>query len=111
MIFTIYLNHLFKEKKEMFENVNGINSIYLYMRGYSSRYYYMYGVTDYIFLAVLYMTSLFISIASAYLSYTCTWKGTVSNTFVRLLTAFFAFLLGPIYLIWYFLVNYLGKMC
>ena len=52
-----------------------------------------------------------ISIYAAYLSFSCTWKGIVSNIVARLLFGFAAFMLGPFYLLWYFFVNYLGNMC
>jgi hypothetical protein len=45
------------------------------------------------------------------LSFKCTWGGTIKNIVLRVLFAFIAFLLGPIYLIWYFFVNYLGNLC
>ena len=112
MILTYYLQKsLFP--KESFQNKepDGITVIYLYLFGYSPRFYYKFRIIDYIFLAVFYMFALVISIYSAYLSYKCTWKGLVTNPFLRIFSAIFAFMLGPIYLIWYALVNYLGGMC
>ena len=35
----------------------------------------------------------------------------VKNFFYRLIFATMAFLLGPLYLLWYFFVNYIGNLC
>jgi len=112
MILSYYLQNLIYPS-EPFENKepDGITVIYLYLFGYSPRYYYRFKLIDYIFLAVFYMLALAISIYAAFLSYTCTWKGLVTNQFLRIFSAIFAFMLGPFYLIWYVLVNYLGGMC
>lgn len=88
-----------------------ISALYLIMRGYNANYYYRWGVMDHICVALLYIVTLMISLLAAYLSFSCTWKGLVDNIFVRLLFAFVAFLLGPFYLVWYILVNYLGDLC
>lgn len=90
---------------------DGIKSFYLLMNGYNANYYYRWQVTDYIVLALFYLIAFLISAGAAYLSYSCTWGGTMRNQFLRVVTAFFAFMLGPIYLIWYFFVNYLGGLC
>jgi hypothetical protein len=113
MLVISLLNNLFKNN-ELFSNSNtpdGIKSLYLYMNGYNSRYYYNWKVTDFIILAVLYIVAFLMSVYSAYLSYTCTWRNSVTNRGVRILTAFVAFMLGPIYLIWYFFINFLGGLC
>ena len=88
-----------------------ISAIYLIMRGYNANYYYRWGVMDNIVIVLLYILTLLISLYAAYLSFSCTWKGLVDNIIIRLLFAFVAFMFGPFYLIWYFLVNYLGKLC
>lgn len=88
-----------------------ISAIYLIMRGYNANYYYRWGVMDNIVIVLLYIVTFLISLYAAYLSFSCTWKGLVDNIIIRLLFAFVAFMFGPFYLIWYFLVNYLGKLC
>jgi hypothetical protein len=88
-----------------------ISAIYLIMRGYNANYYYRWGVMDNIVIVLLYILTFIISVYAAYLSFSCTWKGLVDNIIIRLLFAFVAFMFGPFYLIWYFLVNYLGKLC
>lgn len=93
------------------EKYDIISALYLLMRGYNANYYYRWGVMDYICVALLYILTFIISVFAAYLSYSCTWKGIVSNIVARLLFAFAAFMLGPFYLLWYFFVNYLGNMC
>jgi len=93
------------------EKYDIISAIYLLMRGYNANYYYRWGIMDYICVALLYILTFVISAFSAYLSYSCTWKGIVSNIVARLLFAFAAFMLGPFYLLWYLFVNYLGNMC
>jgi hypothetical protein len=88
-----------------------ISALYLIMRGYNANYYYRWGIIDNICIVLLYILTLLISIFAAYLSFSCTWKGLVDNIIVRLLFAFVAFMLGPFYLVWYLLVNYLGNLC
>ena len=88
-----------------------ISALYLLMRGYNANYYYRWGIMDYICVVLLYILTFFISIYAAYLSFSCTWKGIFTNIVARLVFGFIAFMLGPFYLLWYFLVNYLGKMC
>jgi len=88
-----------------------ISALYLIMRGYNANYYYRWTVMDNVCIVLLYIVTFMISALAAYLSFSCTWKGLVDNIFVRLLFAFVAFLLGPFYLIWYILVNYLGNLC
>jgi hypothetical protein len=88
-----------------------ISAIYLIMRGYNANYYYRWGVMDNIVIVLLYILTFIISVYAAYLSFICTWKGLVDNIIIRLLFAFVAFMFGPFYLIWYVLVNYLGKLC
>jgi hypothetical protein len=88
-----------------------ISAIYLIMRGYNANYYYRWGVMDNIAVVLLYILTLLISVYAAYLSFSCTWKGLFDNIIIRLLFAFVAFLFGPFYLLWFFFVNYLGKLC
>ena len=88
-----------------------ISAMYLIMRGYNANYYYKWTVMDNVCIVLLYIVTFMISALAAYLSFSCTWKGLVDNIFVRLLFAFVAFLLGPFYLVWYILVNYLGNLC
>ena len=88
-----------------------ISAIYLILRGYNANYYYRWGVMDNICIVLLYILTLLISVYAAYLSFSCTWKGLVDNIIIRLLFAFVAFMFGPFYLIWFFFVNYLGKLC
>jgi hypothetical protein len=131
-LFVTYLESNKKEYVEKFYNENNYNTyydkngdpiqinsykydiisiLYLFMRGYSANHYYRWGVFDNICVILLYILAFLISSLAAYLSFTCTWKGIVSNLFVRLFFAFVAFMLGPFYFIWFFFVNYLGKMC
>ena len=88
-----------------------ISAIYLLLLGYNANYYYRWGVMDNICIVLLYILTLAISVFAAYLSFTCNWKGLVNNLVIKLLFALLAFMLGPFYLVWFFLVNYLGKMC
>jgi hypothetical protein len=88
-----------------------ISALYLLLLGYNANYYYKWGVMDNICIVLLYILTLSISVFAAYLSYTCNWKGLVNNLVIKLLFALLAFMLGPFYLVWFFLVNYLGKMC
>jgi hypothetical protein len=88
-----------------------ISALYLLLLGYNANYYYKWGVMDNICIVLLYILTLSISVFAAYLSYMCNWKGLVNNLVIKLLFALFAFMLGPFYLVWFFLVNYLGKMC
>ena len=104
-------NETFSEKDEDYNKYDGIKSMYLYLNGYSVKYYYRWRMIDYIFLAVFYFTALLISSVCAYLSFTCTWKGSIINLPIRVICAIAAFMLGPIYLIWYFFINYLGNLC
>jgi len=88
-----------------------ISALYLLMLGYNANYYYRWSIIDNICIALLYILTFLISIFSAYLSFTCDWKGMFNDITIRLLFAFSAFMLGPFYLVWFFLINYLGKMC
>jgi hypothetical protein len=88
-----------------------ISALYLLLLGYNANYYYKWGVMDNICIVLLYILTLSISVFAAYLSFTCNWKGLVNNMVIKLLFALLAFMLGPFYLVWFFLVNYLGKMC
>jgi hypothetical protein len=88
-----------------------ISALYLGMLGYNSNYYYRWRLIDNIFIIILYIITFLISIFAAYLSFTCNWKGTVNNILIKLIFAFCAFMLGPFYLVWFILVNYLGKLC
>ena len=88
-----------------------ISALYLLMLGYNANYYYRWGIIDNICIVLLYILTFLISIFSAYLSFTCDWKGLFNDITIRLLFAFSAFMLGPFYLVWFFLINYLGKMC
>jgi len=88
-----------------------ISALYLLLLGYNANYYYKWGVMDNICIVLLYILTLSISVFAAYLSYMCNWKGLVNNLVIKLLFALLAFMLGPFYLVWFFLVNYLGKMC
>jgi len=131
-LFALYLQSNQKEYMEGFNNVNGYNTeydkdgnpieinsykydiidiLYLLMRGYSPNHYYRWGVMDNVCVILLYILAFLISSFAAYLSFTCTWKGVVSNIMFRIFFAFIAFMLGPFYFIWFFLVNYLGDMC
>jgi hypothetical protein len=88
-----------------------ISALYLLLLGYNANYYYKWGIMDNICIVLLYILTLSISVFAAYLSFTCNWKGLVNNLVIKLLFALLAFMLGPFYLVWFFLVNYLGKMC
>jgi hypothetical protein len=88
-----------------------ISALYLRMLGYNSNYYYRWSIIDNIFIVLLYIVTFLISILAAYLSFTCNWKGMINNILIKLIFAFFAFMLGPFYLVWFFLVNYLGNLC
>jgi hypothetical protein len=88
-----------------------ISALYLIMLGYNANYYYRWGIMDNICIVLLYILTLIISIFAAYLSFTCNWVVIDNNVFVKLLFALIAFLLGPLYLIWFFFVNYLGNLC
>jgi len=103
-----------KDKKEKYENkinYGSIKTMYLYILGYSPDLYYKWTLIDNIALAFLYIITFIISIVAAYLSYSCTWSDTFKNPFIRVVFAFIAFMLGPVYLVWYLLVNYLGGLC
>ena len=131
-LFATYLEINKKEYKEEFHNEKDSNTIYdkngdpieinsykydiisilyLFMRGYSANHYYRWGVLDNICVILLYILAFLISSLAAYLSFTCTWKGVVSNIMFRIFFAIIAFMLGPFYFIWFFFVNFLGKMC
>jgi len=109
------LNILKKENIEQYENqkkkVEPIRIIYLYMAGYNPNYYYKWSMVDHIILAILYFITFLISVGSAYLSYSCTWSGNMKNPLFRLIFALLAFMLGPVYLVWYFFANYMGGLC
>lgn len=90
---------------------NSIETLYLYINGYNPEYTYRWTTLDNIYVAMLYIFTLLIALVSAFLSFSCKWGGTVDNMIVRLIFAFFAFMLGPLYLIYYFIFNYLGNMC
>lgn len=90
---------------------NSIEVLYLYINGYNPNYTYRWTTLDNIYVAMLYILTLLIALVSAYLSFYCKWGGTVDNLIVRLIFAFFAFMFGPLYLIYYFIFNYLGNMC
>jgi hypothetical protein len=128
-LFATYLQSNKNEYTEMFHNDNTeydkngepiqintykydiISILYLFMRGYNANHYYRWGVIDNICVVLLYILAFIISSLAAYLSFTCTWKGVVSNIMFRIFFAIIAFLLGPFYFVWFFLVNYLGDMC
>ena len=121
LIIPLFANPFFNN--EGFNNDNGndeenevvkydiISALYLIMLGYNANYYYRWGIMDNICIVLLYILTLIISIFSAYLSYNCNWKVIDDNIFIKLLFALIAFLLGPLYLIWFFFVNYLGNLC
>jgi hypothetical protein len=100
---------------EKFTSDNEIHSplqiVYLNMLGYNSDYYYRWNLLDNISIIVLYIVTFIISAISAYLSYTCNWSNMNDNIILKVVFAFIAFMLGPIYLIYYFFMNYLGKLC
>jgi hypothetical protein len=112
LFIPLLINNLKKiEKYENKINYGPIKTMYLYMLGYSPDLYYKWTITDNIILAFLYIITFIISIGAAYLSYSCTWSDTFKNPFLRVVFAFIAFMLGPVYLVWYLLVNYLGGLC
>jgi hypothetical protein len=108
-------NNVYDKNGDIIENdglkYDIISAIYLLMRGYNANYYYRWGIIDHICIVLLYILTLLISVFAAYLSFSCTWKGMIDNIMARLLFAFIAFMLGPFYLVWYLLVNYLGGLC
>lgn len=112
----ILLNLLYNiNKNENFsiqENNDIFKKIYLYLVDYNPDLQYKDLSANDIFLIILIrILILLISIYAAYLSISCTWNGIVQNIFIRFLFGLCAFLLGPIYLIWYFFVNYLTGAC
>ena len=125
ILLPLIASNLYKESERFANNYNTTNdvmendgvkydvisSLYLLMLGYNANYYYKWGIIDNICIALLYILTFLISIFSAYLSFTCDWKGLFNDLIIRLLFAFSAFMLGPFYLVWFFLINYLGKMC
>ena len=103
-------------KKENFstekEESDIYKTLYLYMMDYNPDLEYNDLNRSDIFLIILiYIFLLIISIYASYLSFSCTWNGLVENIFIRLIFALIAFILGPIYLLWYFFVNYLTGAC
>jgi hypothetical protein len=108
-------NNVYDKNGDIIENdglkYDIISALYLIMIGYNANYYYSWGIMDKICIVLLYILTFLISIFAAYLSFNCTWKGLVDNILIRLLFAFTAFMLGPFYLVWYVLVNYLGNLC
>ena len=125
ILLPLIASNLYKESERFANNYNTnndviendvvkhdvISALYLIMLGYNANYYYKWGIIDNICIALLYILTFLISIFSAYLSFTCDWKGLFNDLIIRLLFAFSAFMLGPFYLVWFFLINYLGKMC
>ena len=122
LILSLFASKLYNERFDNYYTINNedkndvvkydiISALYLRMLGYNSNYYYRWGIIDNIYIVLLYIVTFLISIFAAYLSFTCNWKGVVNNILIKLIFAFFAFMLGPFYLVWFFLVNYLGKMC
>ena len=125
ILLPLIASNLYKESERFANNYNTnndviendvvkhdvISALYLLMLGYNANYYYRWGIIDNICIALLYILTLLISLFSAYLSFTCDWKGLFNDITIRLLFAFSAFMLGPFYLVWFFLINYLGKMC
>ena len=125
ILLPLIASNLYKESERFANNYNTTNDVmendgvkydvisalYLLMLGYNANYYYKWGIIDNICIALLYILTFLISIFSAYLSFTCDWKGLFNDLIIRLLFAFSAFMLGPFYLVWFFLINYLGKMC
>lgn len=109
----------FENKIERFESkydkddtdYSPIEKLYLYVFGYNPDYFYRWALIDYIFVAIFYLLTFLISAGSAYLAYSCTWKGFVTNKIIRVFFAICAFMLGPVYLLWYLIVNYLGGLC
>jgi len=122
LIFSLFASKLYNERFDNYYTINNedkndvvkydiISALYLRMLGYNSNYYYRWGIIDNIYIVLLYIVTFLISIFAAYLSFTCNWKGVVNNILIKLIFAFFAFMLGPFYLVWFFLVNYLGNLC
>jgi hypothetical protein len=119
MIFILlFTPFLFKKKEGFSDNENeiiytytSIERIYLYLFGFNPDFYYKWNLVDKILVAILYMITFIISAIAAYLSYNCTWKGSIKNVFYRFLFSIVAFLLGPLYILWYFFVNYIGGLC
>ena len=122
LILSLFASKLYNERFDNYYTINNedkndvvkydiISALYLRMLGYNSNYYYRWGIIDNIYIVLLYIVTFLISIFSAYLSFTCNWKGVVNNILIKLIFAFFAFMLGPFYLVWFFLVNYLGNLC
>ena len=125
ILLPLIASNLYKENERFANNYNTnndviendvvkhdvISALYLIMLGYNANYYYRWGIIDNICVVLLYILTLLISLFSAYLSFTCDWKGMFNDITIRLLFAFSAFMLGPFYLVWFFLINYLGKMC
>ena len=98
-------------ENEVIHTYTSMERVYLYIMGYNPDFYYKCDVVDKIFVAIIYLITFFISATAAYLSFKCTWKGVIKNFFYRLMFAIVAFLLGPIYLLWYFFINYIGNLC
>ena len=122
LILSLFASKLYNERFDNYYTINDedkndvvkydiISALYLRMLGYNSNYYYRWGIIDNIYIVLLYIVTFLISIFAAYLSFTCNWKGVVNNILIKLIFAFFAFMLGPFYLVWFFLVNYLGNLC
>ena len=123
LILSLIASKLYNERFDNYYTINNdenkndvvkydiISALYLRMLGYNSNYYYRWGIIDNIYSILLYIVTFLISIFAAYLSFTCNWKGMINNILIKLIFAFFAFMLGPFYLVWYFFVNYLGKLC
>jgi hypothetical protein len=122
LILSLFASKLYNERFDNYYTINNedkndvvkydiISALYLRMLGYNSNYYYRWGIIDNIYIVLLYIVTFLISIFAAYLSFTCNWKGVVNNILIKLIFAFFAFMLGPFYLVWFFLVNYLGNLC
>ena len=122
LILSLFASKLYNERFDNYYTINNedkndvvkydiISALYLRMLGYNSNYYYRWGIIDNIYIVLLYIVTFLISIFAAYLSFTCNWKGVVNNILIKLIFAFIAFMLGPFYLVWFFLVNYLGNLC
>jgi hypothetical protein len=118
MLISLLIPKILLRKEKFVDNENEIihtytsmERVYLYIMGYNPDFYYKWDIVDKIIVAILYLITFFISISAAYLSFKCTWKGAMRNFFYRFIFAVFAFLLGPLYLIWYFFVNYIGNLC
>jgi hypothetical protein len=115
----LLINRILGNNVEKYSNYeNGFNfenkpleKIYLIINGYNPEYMYNWRVIDNIYIFFLYILAFGISCASAYLSFNCNWSGFDNNIIFKVLFSFVSFMLGPIYLIYYFIFNYLGKMC